>query len=244
MINKALFEGNISKSNISKLLTALASVNVEVDLPREQFPSYDAKGSIFDIVARLIEFRDSLTGGHLFRSQKNIKIFVEKLIETGVYKEEISTWDISNVVMSSQLHDVGKLAIDEAILNKPAKLTPQEYNIIKAHTLLGVQILEIIEKQTQKPGAMHHAKIFAGAHHERWDGNGYPFGLRGENIPLEGRIMAIIDVYDALLSERPYKRPFPAQEAEQIILNESGTFFDPTLVEVFCTLSKDFLNLA
>jgi hypothetical protein len=110
---------------------------------------------------------------------------------------------------SSQLHDVGKTAISDAILNKPSKLTPEEFEIMKTHVDLGIRV---IEKNTAEHAFLRHAKIFAATHHEKWDGSGYPLGLSGENIPLEGRLMAIADVYDVPISQCPYK---PALEAEK-----------------------------
>jgi putative two-component system response regulator len=141
------------------------------------------------------------------------------------------------------LHDVGKIAISDAILNKPGKLTPEEFEIMKTHVTIGIRIIEKIEENTAEHAFLRHAKIFAATHHEKWDGSGYPLGLLGEDIPLQGRLMAIADVYDALISQRPYKPPLDAEEAKRIIIAGSGTHFDPFLVELFRKVSDGFTEI-
>jgi putative two-component system response regulator len=128
---------------------------------------------------------------------------------------------------------VGKIAISDQILRKPGKLDSEEFEEMKKHAAFGVQIIERIEESTSASDFLKYAKIFAGTHHEKWDGSGYPGGLAGENIPLQGRIMALADVYDALVSERPYKKAFSHTEAVKIIYDGKGTQFDPALTDVF-----------
>jgi putative two-component system response regulator len=135
---------------------------------------------------------------------------------------------------------VGKIAISDLILNKPEKLTADEFEIMKTHTLEGEKAIDQIALRTVNVEFLNNAKLFAGSHHERWDGKGYPRGLSGTEIPLQGRIMAIADVYDALVSERPYKRAFTADEATKIIMECSGTQFDPTIAEVFYEIRERF----
>ena len=141
---------------------------------------------------------------------------------------------------SAQLHDVGKINVSDLILNKPGKLTDEEFALIKKHCEEGERIIDRIIDKTRDDGFLHHAKKFAGYHHEKWDGSGYPRKLRGEEIPLEGRIMAIADVYDALVSERPYKKPFSHEEAVEIIKYGSGSHFDPHIAGMFLSIAECF----
>jgi putative two-component system response regulator len=147
-------------------------------------------------------------------------------------------------LQSAQLHDVGKIAISDRILNKPDKLTQEEFDIMKNHVLAGVEAIEKILSKTKKHTFLDHALVIAGTHHEKWDGSGYPIGLKGNNIPLKGRLMAIADVYDALISERPYKKAFTHTEACNIIEKGAGTHFDPILVDVFHSSQNDFARIS
>jgi putative two-component system response regulator len=165
------------------------------------------------------------------------------MIEEGVYRDEISDWDMDYLLPSAQLHDVGKIAISDLILNKPGKLTPEEFEIMKTHVIIGVQVIKRVEDNATEHNFLKHARLIAGGHHEKWDGSGYPAGLSGTAIPLEGRLMAIADVYDALISKRPYKRPLSANDARQIIEGGRGTHFDPELVDVFSKVSDQFANV-
>jgi putative two-component system response regulator len=143
-------------------------------------------------------------------------------------------------ISSARLHDVGKINILDTVLNKPGKLDTEEYENMKSHTTEGVRIIDRMLKQTGEEEFLHNAKLFAEYHHERWDGTGYPHGLEGTEIPLQGRIMAIVDVYDALLSWRPYKDAFTDDEAILIITAKAGNHFDPKIVEVFVEVKDQF----
>ncbi|MDR3265014.1 MAG: HD-GYP domain-containing protein, partial [Synergistaceae bacterium] len=134
---------------------------------------------------------------------------------------------------SALLHDIGKIAIRDSILLKPGKLTVDEFEEMKKHTIYGEMIIEGIQRDTSENMFLTHAGIMTGTHHENWDGSGYPRGLSGEDIPLQGRMMALVDVYDALVSARPYKRPFSREEALQTMENDAGSKFDPLLTEAF-----------
>jgi len=147
------------------------------------------------------------------------------------------------MILSAQLHDVGKIAIDDSILRKPCKLTDEEFEKMKKHTILGGEIIKKIQSKTGENDFLNYASIFSVYHHEKWDGSGYPYGICGKNIPLQARIMAIIDVYDALISERPYKKPFSHEEAIKIINEGSGTHFDPVLIDVFMSVSNQLKNI-
>ena len=192
-------------------------------------------------IADMVDSRDEVTGSHIARTQKYLLILVNELIRSNIYADEVSGWDLDILIPSAQLHDVGKIKVSDLILNKPEKLNEDEFNKIKRHCAEGERIIEKIIKGTKEDKFLIHAKRFAGYHHEKWNGSGYPRGLSGEEIPLEGRIMAIADVYDALVSERPYKKPFSHEEAVEIIKKESGVHFDPKIAEAFLKVADAFL---
>jgi putative two-component system response regulator len=191
-------------------------------------------------IADMVDSRDEVTGSHIARTQKYLLILVNELIRSDIYADEVSGWDLDIFIPSAQLHDVGKIKVSDLILNKPGKLNEDEFNKIKRHCAEGERIIEKIIKGTKEDKFLIHAKRFAGYHHEKWNGSGYPRGLSGEEIPLEGRVMAIPDVYDALVSERPYKKPFSHEEAVEIIKKDSGVHFDPKIVEAFLKVADDF----
>jgi len=205
---------------------------------------FGLQNAIISIMAELVEFRDIITGKHISRTQKYLEKFTQKLIEDGVYADELLVWDMNVILLSSQLHDVGKIAISDTILNKAGKLTDEEIEIMKTHAQKGVDVIEKMEHSADFSGFLDCAKIFAGSHHEKWDGTGYPLGLSGKDIPLEGRIMAIADVYDALISERPYKKSYSADESAQIIISGAGNHFDPALIKTFTKVKDDFAAIA
>jgi len=192
------------------------------------------QNSMVLVIADMIENRDKGTGNHVERTTTYIKILIDAMIARNVYAKELSEMDLDMLCSSARLHDVGKVVIPDAVLNKPGKLTSDEYEIMKTHAIEGERI---IDQMASHAGSdiefLNNAKLFAGYHHERWDGMGYPRGLDRLNIPLQGRIMAIVDVYDALVSRRPYKEPFTPAEAVKIIMDSSGEMFDPLIVEVF-----------
>ena len=214
--------------------------NLENKVKEKTAEVLELQNAVLATVAELVEFRDEQTGGHITRTKQYLKILVDEMILEGLYADEISGWAMDYFLSSAQLHDVGKIAITDLILNKPGKLTPQEFEIMKTHVTVGVDAIEQIMDKTKEHVFLNHALLIAGTHHEKWDGSGYPVGLKGKNIPLEGRLMAIIDVYDALISERPYKKAFTHEQAVKIIVEGSGSHFDPALVDVFIKASGKF----
>ncbi|MCL2174829.1 MAG: response regulator [Treponema sp.] len=191
------------------------------------------QNSMTTVLAGMVENRDKLTGEHITRTTGYIRILIEAMIERGLYKDEMNGWDIDVVVSSARMHDLGKVAVTDLILNKPGKLTDEEFEIIKTHAAEGEKIIDDIISESGDEAFLQNAKLFAGYHHERWDGLGYPRGLKGTDIPLQGRIMAIADVYDALVSERSYKSAFSHEKAVSIILESKGKQFDPKIIDVF-----------
>ena len=218
--------------------------NLEQKVREKTAEVFDLQKAVLATVADLVEFRDKSTGGHVVRTMLYLKALTEELIREEIYKDEISGWDVDFFLQSSQLHDVGKIAIPDLILNKPDKLTAEEFEIMKTHVTVGVDAIEKIMQNTAEHAFLRHTLSIAGTHHERWDGRGYPVGLRGQNIPLEGRLMAIADVYDALISERPYKKALSHEEACRIIEDGSGSHFDPVLVDVFRSVKDEFAEIA
>ncbi|GHU10176.1 two-component system response regulator [Betaproteobacteria bacterium] len=214
----------------------------EIDNKTQQV--LNLQDTMLHAVSELVEFRDGNTGWHIYRTQGYLKLLVEESRRAGIYQEEMRDWDTELLVASAPLHDVGKIAISDAILNKPGKLDKDEFRIMKLHVNYGVEAIKNIEYFSKEARFLDFAKTIAASHHERWDGLGYPFGLTGNDIPLEGRMMAIADVYDALISVRPYKRAFSTAEAEQIINEGSGSHFDNRLIEVFNRVAPQFAAIA
>jgi putative two-component system response regulator len=204
----------------------------------------EPQNAILNALVELIEFPHNEPEGHGIRIQKYISLLTDRLMSAKIYTGETAGWDPASLIPASLLHDLGKIRIDHSLLYKPGKYGPEEFELVKNHAGWGREIIESIEKGTTEYSLLYHAKIFAASHHEKWDGAGYPLGLKGLDIPLEGRLMAIADVYDALISKRPYKDPLPPEEAKQIILSERGLHFDPLLTDVFEDLSEQFAEIA
>lgn len=197
-------------------------------------------GIVF-VLADMVENRDEGTGGHIERTTSYMETLVNAMTKRAEFDDELSDIDIDLLVSSARLHDVGKISISDVILNKPGKLTDEEFAIMKTHTTEGERIIDqIVSRTGNNEEFLHNAKLFAGFHHERWDGKGYPYGLEETDIPLQGRIMAFVDVYDALVSERPYKKPFTHDEAIKIIMENVGMQFDPVIAEVFYEIKDQF----
>ena len=202
------------------------------------------KNAVLKTTAELVEHRDGTTGNHIERTQLYLRLLIQVMRERGVYIREVSSFDLELVVQSSQLHDVGKIYIRDTILLKPGKLTDEEFDEIKKHTTFGEQIILQMGENIPDNSYLEYARTFAISHHEKWDGSGYPKRLSGEGIPLLGRIMALADVYDALVSDRPYKKSFSHSEAVKIIENGSGTHFDPALVKLFLEVHSEFEEIS
>jgi putative two-component system response regulator len=218
--------------------------NLEAIIKEKTAGVMKLQNAVLATVVDLVEFRDKHTGGHVIRTQLYLKSLIEALVRGGVYKDEMENWDVYEVLASAKLHDVGKIAVSDVILSRPNHLTAEEFEKMKLHVTAGVDAIEKIMSNADDQIALHHALSIAGTHHERWDGSGYPIGLKGKNIPLEGRLMAIADVYDALISYRPYKKAFSHEEACRTINEGAGTHFDPVLVTVFNSIEDEFKQIA
>ena len=207
-----------------------------------------ARQQLFDLtifgLARLAESRDVETGEHLERVSSYCRILAEYALENTLY-EEITSKFVETIFSSSPLHDIGKVGIPDAILNKPGKLTPEEFDLMKLHSSIGGDTLRDIEQRLNwgESTFLSMGKQIAYSHHERWDGTGYPNGIAGTDIPLAGRIMAVADVYDALTSKRCYKDSMPHEKARDIILEGRGSHFDPQLVDAFLACEQEFIKI-
>jgi len=201
------------------------------------------KNGLVTVLASMVERRDMMTGDHVERTTKYIRILLDRMIQEGVYIEELSQWNMETVISSVRLHDIGKIAVSDILLNKKGALSSDEFEKMKTHASEGESIIENIIIESGDGFFLKHAKLFAGYHHERWDGTGYPHKLKGKDIPLQGRVMAVVDVYDALVSDRPYKKAFKHEEAVEIIKDGSGTHFDPSVAQVFLKYEQDFYKV-
>lgn len=191
------------------------------------------QANLIVILADMVENRDESTGDHIKKTSMYTLIIMKNMKKLGMHKGILIDTYIENVYKSAPLHDIGKIRITDEILNKPGKLTPEEFDIMKLHAPYGGDIIgKLLESLTQA-SYLEVARDIALYHHEKWDGSGYPYGLKGEEIPLSARIMAVADVFDALVSDRVYKKAFPFEKAMSIIKEESGTHFDPDIVKAF-----------
>ena len=196
------------------------------------------QNKVLQAMAELVEGRDTFTGNHIERTQRCLRVLISAMTKAGVYGEQTTGWDIGLLLQSSQLHDVGKIAISDSILKKPGRLTTEEFEEMKEHVRHGVNFIKKLEEDEEDSLFLQYARVFAGYHHEKWNGSGYPNNLAGTDIPLLGRLMTIADVYEALISERCYKPAFDHQTSVNIVLRGSGTDFDPVLIDLFKQCSE------
>lgn len=188
-------------------------------------------------LAKLAESRDTDTGEHLERIRTYVNILVKQLVDHGI---EVDSKTVRDIGLASSLHDIGKVGIADRVLLKPGKLDAEERAEMQKHALLGGDCLQAIGVRLGEDDFLQLSKEIAYAHHEKWDGTGYPNGLAGEMIPLSARIVALADVYDALRSRRPYKEPMPHERARSILLRGSGEHFDPVVIEAFLACEREF----
>ena len=194
-------------------------------------------------MAKLAESRDEETGAHLIRVRIYSQVLADQLRQDSAHRDEITDQFLIDLSRASPLHDIGKVGVSDRILLKPGRLAPEEFDLVKMHSVLGARILEEVVFQSQSSSFLSMAVAIARFHHERFDGTGYPIGLRGKDIPLCARIVALADVFDALTSNRPYKLANSLESAKDIILEESGSHFDPVIVAAFEARFAQFVEI-
>ncbi|HMM32420.1 MAG TPA: response regulator [Clostridia bacterium] len=203
----------------------------------------EMRESLLDAVTSIIEYRSLESGKHV----KRIKLYCEAqlayLLENGLFSHQLDVKNASLIARASTMHDIGKVSIPDCILMKPGKLTPEEFDVMKGHTITGSSFIDSLGNSADEE-YMYYARQICRHHHERWDGTGYPDGLGGEKIPLSARIVAVADVYDALVSKRVYKPAFSHETAADIIRAGKGSQFDPLLIEAFNGVSETFQSIA
>ncbi len=201
-------------------------------------------------LATISRIRDHSTGNHILRTQHYVKALAEFLKNKEPYKAELDKHSIELFYKTAALHDIGKVGIPDRILQKPSKLTEEEYELMKQHTILGYNAIRSAELLVQREVGGKAARFLTIAkqvtlsHHERWDGNGYPQGLKGDEIPVVARLMAVADVYDAMISRRPYKGALDHESAAEAIIIGSGVHFDPVVVKAFVVLQETFKHIS
>ena len=191
---------------------------------------YQMQEKIIQNFADIIEERDGSTGNHIKRTSSYVEAIIHALMESGKYSDILTDSYAKMVISAAPLHDIGKISISDVILTKPSKLNPSEYEIMKTHSEIGGSMLNELLGNLESEEYIHLASEISRYHHERWDGTGYPAKLKGEEIPLAARIMAVADVFDALTSERVYKDKISVEEAYTIMESEAGQQFDPAII--------------
>jgi HD-GYP domain-containing protein (c-di-GMP phosphodiesterase class II) len=200
--------------------------------------------SLIAVLADMVESRDKHTGHHIKKTAAYARIIMEQMRDEGIHAEELTDEYMDDVVHSAPLHDVGKIEVPDALLNKPGKLTDEEYAQMKNHTLAGKKIIARSAEAVAESHYLDEAERLAEFHHERWDGKGYPHGMKGDEIPLSARVMAVADVFDALVSKRSYKEGFPIEKALAIIREGVGTQFDPQVAQAFLDAEEKVRKVA
>jgi putative two-component system response regulator len=215
-------------------------LNIDVLIRERTTQLEQLRNGLVLILADIVESRDKATGGHIERTSEYVRILTSAMMARGTYADELGGLNPDLLASAARLHDVGKIAIPDSVLNRLGSLSLEEFEMIKTHTVAGERIIDKVLARTGDLAFLRNAKLFASCHHERWDGSGYPHGLKGQDIPLQGRILAVADVYDAFLSDRPYKKVFTEEEVIALIMDNAGKMFDPLIVEVFAAVKDQF----
>ncbi len=209
----------------------------------ERVLSLETRDMAIFAMAKLAESRDADTGAHLERVRSYSQLLAKELSKLPKFAGQIDAKFIKLIYLTSPLHDIGKVGVPDSVLLKPGRLTPEEFEIMKQHTVLGARTLGEALEEYPEATFLRMACNIAATHHEKFDGSGYPLGLAGQDIPLCGRIVAVADVYDALTSKRSYKDAFSHRTARDIILNGSGSHFDPDVVDAFLAVEDEFQSI-
>lgn len=232
--NLDIHTGDEIENLYSSLVKMIGNTNEYVmEINNQRSKVTRMQNSMIIVLADMVESRDENTGLHIHKTAEYVRIILEKMKELGLHSDFITDKYIENVVNSAPLHDIGKIKITDRILNKPGKLTAEEFEIMKTHAAVGGMIIEKVIKQVPNSSFLREAKAIATYHHEKWDGSGYPKGLSGTDIPFSARVMSVADVFDALVSLRVYKPPMTLDRAFSIIMEGAGNHFDHEIVEVF-----------
>jgi putative two-component system response regulator len=236
--NQLMMQTNILESQRDELRKYNLSLKTVIESKSKEVQ--ELQMAILATIAILVESRDDVTGGHLERTKKGLEILLTAAYDDKILGPQIKDWDFRLCLQSSQMHDVGKISIDDSILKKPGSLDKDVFTSMQHNTVYGAKLIDKIKMNAIDNTFLEYAKIFAESHHEKWNGTGYPYGLYGEAIPLKGRLLAVVDVYDALVSARPYKEPFSHEEAVRMIESGSGTHFDPDVNRVFMAVQDKY----
>lgn len=233
------FRDDTDRYNYLKLLSVhKEDLENQVRLKTEHI--LDIQNKMILAMANMVENRDENTGGHIRRTSGIIKILIDTIITNNMFKVDEEFCE--DVIKAAPMHDLGKISIDDHILRKPGKLDDEEFDIIKTHAVKSAELVKEILEDVEEDHFVNVATNVARYHHERWDGTGYPDSLKGDEIPFEARIMAVADVYDALVSKRCYKEAMSFEDASKIMLESMGNHFDPKLKEVFLLSQKRLEN--
>ena len=232
--------------NLRRMQAELKKHNLHLeDLVKEKVREIsESQLATIHALSKLAASRDDETGQHIERVQVFCKVLTEKLRGNPSFTGSIDNNFIENIYHASPLHDIGKVGISDNILLKPGKLTPEEFEIMKTHSIIGAMTLQAACSKYPGNAFLNMGIALARSHHEKWDGSGYPDGLAGEDIPLCGRIMALVDVYDALRSIRPYKEAFSHEKSCKIILEGTGKHFDPAVIDAFREVEAEFAKIS
>ncbi len=231
------------------LYTALIKTSEDIvkhvnDIEEQKDTINEMQHALITVLANMVESRDKFTGNHVKNTASYAKIILDRLRLDDKYKDIVTEDYEKNIINSAPLHDVGKIEIPDALLNKNGKLTDEEFKKMQHHTLAGQKIIDEAKSMVKESEYLDEARNLAAYHHEKWNGTGYPYGLHGEDIPLSARIMAVADVFDALVSKRSYKPGFPVEKALDIIRDGAGTHFDPDIAKVFLDAEEEVRKVA
>ena len=224
------FKDDTDKFNYLKLISTY-NTELESEVREKTKQIYNIQTKLVVGMANMVENRDENTGGHIKRTSGIVKILVDTILKYDLFSKDEEYFQ--NIVKAAPMHDLGKITITDTILRKPGRLSPEEFEVMKTHATKSAELVEEILQDAEEKDFVQIATNVARHHHERWDGSGYPDKLKGEEIPFEARLMAVADVYDALVSERCYKKAMSFEEASKIMLESMGTHFDPEFEQVF-----------
>ncbi len=199
---------------------------------------------MLETMATIIEYRSLESGMHIRRTRELTKLLVKQMLKKPIFYQELMDLNFDLIIKAVAMHDIGKVGIPDSILLKPGRLTPEEFEIIKTHTTIGSSIIDTISASLSEDAIyLQRCREICRHHHERWDGKGYPDALAGADIPLSARILSVVDVYEALVSERCYKAPIPHVKAVEMIVEGRGTQFCPDIVDIFLEVESEFAAL-